>query len=234
MTATEYNGRKFDWVSHHDDRSRAFAIREEIGDAPLRTTTWKPGPILDQGNVGACTGFGWTGEALASPVRVNLNQVSALPQPIPSPYEFAMSVYHRAQQLDEWPGEDYEGSSVNAAAKAMQELNLIKEWQWCFGVNDVALAISWRGPVVLGIPWLSGMFNVNSYGYIEATGDEVGGHCILANAYYVAEDAFGLVQSWGTGFGNGGQVRIGRQGLNKLLKMDGEAAIPSKRSYGRS
>jgi hypothetical protein len=233
----EYNGRKFDWYSHHDPRSRGYAVRDELGDAGPRTTVWKPGPILDQGPDGACTGFGWTGEALASPVRVDLARVKAVqsPSPMPSdfPYLFAMNIYHRAQQLDEWPGEAYEGSSVNGAAKAMREANLVKEWQWCFGVNDVALAISWRGPVVLGIPWLEDMFHPNQHGYLSATGNEVGGHCLLANAYYVADDAFGLVNSWGAGWGNGGQALITREGLDKLLKMDGEAALATKRSYGR-
>jgi hypothetical protein len=232
---TESNGRKFDWRANHDPRSKGFAIRDELGDSDLRSHSWRPGPILDQGNDGACVGFSWTGEALASPVRVNINSMRAergLPV-LPSPYEFAMERYHRAQVLDEYPGEDYEGSSVNGGAKAMREVSLLLEYKWCFGVRDVALAIGWRGPVVLGINWYESMFTPDLNGFVTPLGKVAGGHAILCSGFDLKTDSFTLTNSWGGGWGVYGQVKISWDSLDKLLQEDGEACLPTRRSYGR-
>jgi len=176
-------------------------------------------------------GFGWTGEALSTPVAVSLGRVGPA-----EPNAFARDVYHRAQRIDEWAGEDYEGTSVLAGAKIMKQLGLLREYRWAFSIEDVALALSTTGPVVLGIPWYYGMYEAPG-GILENTGRLVGGHCILAHAYRKAgvifpdEPAIGLLNSWGPDWGIGGKAWIRQSDLAELL-AEGEACVPYRRSYG--
>lgn len=70
-------------------------------------------PIRDQGNEGACTGF-----ALASAItlmnRFRHNKIE--PATLAS-VASARMLYEMAKINDEWPGEDYEGSSIRGALK---------------------------------------------------------------------------------------------------------------------
>jgi hypothetical protein len=70
----------------------------------------KDGMILDQHNEGACTGFG-----LAAVVNYLFWKSAPAGQPPPKVSE--RMLYHLARFYDEWPGEDYEGSSCRGAMK---------------------------------------------------------------------------------------------------------------------
>lgn len=65
-------------------------------------------PILDQENEGACTGFG-----LATVVNYLLRRR----KPRDANRVSALMLYDLARRYDEWPGEDYEGSSCRGAMK---------------------------------------------------------------------------------------------------------------------
>ena len=76
-----------------------------------RSTTYRRWqvPILDQGTEGACTGFG-----LATVAHYLLRRRAVVPDPEPvSP----RMLYEMAKRYDEWPGEDYSGSSARGAMK---------------------------------------------------------------------------------------------------------------------
>lgn len=199
--------------------------------------TWRTPPVpLDQGREGACVGFAWAQEALTTPVRVDLALIAAN---VPRNGEaFASHVYREAQRIDEWEGEDYEGTSVLAGAKIMKQMGLLREYRWANNVMDVALSLSNVGPVVLGIPWYSGMYTPHN-GLLEVTGEVVGGHAILAMAYrkpgviFPSEAAFGLFNSWGPAWGLNGRAWIRQSSLARLLADQGEACVPTRRSYGR-
>jgi hypothetical protein len=138
----------------------------------------------------------------------------------------ARAIYKRARQLDEWDGEDYEGSSVLAAMKAGQEKGWYKEYRWCFSEQDLSLAVSRKGPCVLGVNWYEGMCDVDSKGYIHPTGELVGGHAILCKGYNVKKERYTLHNSWGRGWGIYGACYISKADMAKLLKQRGEACIP--------
>lgn len=75
-------------------------------DASLR-------PVLNQGREGACTGF-----ALASALTLmNRARHAYLYPPVTAPLASARMLYEMAKLNDEWPGEDYEGSSIRGALK---------------------------------------------------------------------------------------------------------------------
>jgi hypothetical protein len=81
--------------------------------------------ILDQGKEGACTGFG-----LAAVINY-LNWKQALEQGNPVPKKVsARMLYHLARFYDEWPGEDYEGSSCRGAMKGWHRHGVCREDYW--------------------------------------------------------------------------------------------------------
>ena len=214
--------RKFGRLVEFDQRSRAYSIRALISPAlKPRSYTWSCGVWLDQGNEGSCTGFSLSQEAAARPVKVQgvTNDV-------------ARAVYYRARELDQWEGEDYEGSSVLAAAKAGMERGWYKEYRWAFGEEDLRLAVGYKGPVVLGINWLEGMMEPNAKGVIFAAGQSIGGHAILCNGFNVKTELYRLHNSWGKSWGINGECFISAENLSGLLMDQGEAMIPVVRKLG--
>ncbi len=91
--------------------------------------------VLDQGKEGACTGFGlactinyllWRRAILEQHDGKQLKKVN-----MPPPVSQRM-LYHLARFYDEWPGEDYEGSSCRGAVKAWHKHGVcsLKLWPY--------------------------------------------------------------------------------------------------------
>lgn len=211
--------RKFDRIPRWDPQNLKYSIREIIGeDIPLVAKRWKLPECLDQGTEGACVGFGWTHELLAEPVRV----IGVDP----------FAVYHRAQQIDEWPGENYEGTSVLAGAKAIQEFGHLQEYRWAFTVDDILATLVAHGPVVVGVNWHKGMANPDELGYIRATGPILGGHCVCLRGITLNKSGTSAKwavlgrNSWGRAWGQRGDFKLPSDDLEKLLVAGGEACVP--------
>jgi hypothetical protein len=227
-----HRDRRLDWVPRFDERSRDYGIRSAVAPTRIRSKRWTPGPILDQGSEGACVGFAATAEALATPVLV-----TKIPR---EPDAFAHGVYRNAQRIDQWEGENYEGTSVLAGMKVMRNLGLIREYRWAFGVNDVVIGLINSGPVVLGTYWYDGMYEA-PFGVLHPEGAVVGGHAYLLTAYnhsstnplLIGQRTVTVQNSWGRGWGQGGLAEMTLEDLGTLLDNDGEAAVPFRRSYGR-
>ena len=212
--------RVFDRVPEFDPRSLEYPIRTLVANKARRSYTWSVPVELDQGREGACVGFGWAHELAARPV-----QVPGITN------DRAFSIYRRAKQLDVWPGENYEGTSVIAGAKAVMELGYLKEYRWALGPgaanaeNDLALAVGYKGPAILGTYWYEGMMEPDVNGYLRPTGNIYGGHCYLVYGYNL-KTGYKVWNSWGTGhYGN-----ITPADMITLLANQGEACIPVLRS----
>jgi hypothetical protein len=232
------NKRVLDWVPQFDPKSKDYSISSKIRSTPRRVDTfWSVGPILDQGSEGACVGFGWAAQALASPFKSDLNK-SKSPKSPREPQPFASYVYKEAQKVDFWPGEDYSGTSVLAGAKIMKELGFIKSYAWAFSIEEIIDSIVAKGPVVLGVPWHSGMYEAPG-GVLKVTGKKVGGHCILAVGFkaesekFEGKDSIILQNSWGTSWGIDGIAEIEVSELEKLIAENAEACIPLDRPYSQ-
>lgn len=232
---SDYIERTLDWRPHFDERSKQYPIRTMLPRVQNKTfTLWENGEILDQGAEGACVGFGWTAEALAGPMQIELKKIEA---DVPHKAEnFAQYVYREAQKIDQWPGEDYEGTSVLAGAKIMMRYKVLHQYRWAFGVSDVVGAIMSTGPVVLGINWYNGMYSAPN-GKLSIFGNKVGGHCILAIGYNPSSEAFSgeetiiLQNSWGKSWGIDGIAEMTVKDLDRLLKEGGEACVPLVRGF---
>jgi len=229
----EMTERNFGWKSHHDPKSRSYAIRPILDKRTIqkRPVMWQEGIVTDQGSEGACVGFAWMNEMLAKPIAPEEQPGVDLANSL------AYSYYRAAKKIDEWPGEDYEGTSVLAGAKIMQQNGYIKQYRWCFSTEDIRDTIISEGPVVIGIPWYSAMYGTGPGGLVRLGGHNVGGHAIVITGYHPnmlingrREEVFRWRNSWGTEYGVNGSGYIRYRDLDKLLKQRGEACVPMQRS----
>ena len=131
-----------------DARPDRLDLRDLVYRAPLRSlpSRWpldadlkkllpayvKAGRILNQGNEGACTGFGL---ACVTNYLYWLRHLEAprsrsLPEPV-SPRMF----YELAKLYDEWPGQDYEGSSCRGALKGWHKHGVCSSTLWPYPIG---------------------------------------------------------------------------------------------------
>jgi hypothetical protein len=198
----------------------------EDGLSP-RSYTWRCDFVLDQGVEGACVGHGFTHEMIARPVIVN-----KWPRPnfgAGNAQAFAFELYEWCRRNDEFPGEDYSGTSVAAGAKGMELAGALDEYRWTSDVDEMAVAVSHKGPVVAGINWYTGMFNPDTSNFLHKTGQLEGGHCLLINGYSLRKQAFRIHQSWGQDWGDFGEAWIDHDDMGALLEEDGEVCLPIRR-----
>lgn len=235
---------RLDRIPQEDRRSLRYPIAQAFlpGETavPLRSYTWavgaqrlsEPQLYLDQGQEGACVGFAFAHEAAAKPEVV----------PGINP-DWARRLYWEAQKTDPWDGGAwpgalpfYEGTSTLAGAQTLQKAGVIKAYLWARSELEVAYAVAYKGPVVLGIDWYEGMYQPGPDGFLECSGPVVGGHAILAMGFSLKRDAYLLHNSWGPGWGGDGQdpAMMGRAWLRRtdlalLLRTGGDACLPIRK-----
>jgi hypothetical protein len=226
---------RLDRLPQFDERSRSFPIRALVAEEkPLRSRGWRVPIWLDQGSEGACVGFSWSHELCAAPVEV---------EGITD--EFARGIYKEAQKLDEWPGENYSGTSVLAGAKAVSGRGYMDEYRWAFGIDDALRALGYQGPVVTGINWYASMFNPRPSGLLEVSPGGGGGHAILVRGVALKARLKGenggqpmpvvrLHNSWGKDWGVDGDCWMKVEDYDALLKAGGEVCVPVVRKSGPS
>ncbi len=213
--------RTFDARPSLDPRNANYPIRPLL--APItrpRSYTWACPVRLDQGREGSCVGHGWAHELAAKPKpKTGMT------------HDFAVQLYREAQHIDEWPGSNYEGTSVNAGAKVVRGLGFLDEWRWATNIIEAIYAVGHKGPVVLGVPWFEGMYDTDAQGFIRPVGELLGGHCVILNGVRVdrsdlSRSVFTGVNSWGTGWGVAGQFLLTAMDLGRLLSQEGEICVP--------
>lgn len=185
----------------------------------LKTTLHTPPPArrrLDQGSLGACTGF-----SVAQALNTDRHRRS-------DPWltgEGALDIYSAATNIDPWPGDwppDDTGSSVLCAAKSAVAQGHGTGYRWAFGLDQVLAALMLQ-PVVVGTVWRGDMFRVEPAGFVHASGGVVGGHAYCLHGLNVRDRYVWILNSWGTGWGWGGRAKLSFDDLGGLLADDGEA-----------
>jgi len=89
-------------------------------------------PVLDQGREGACTGFG-----LATVANYLLRVRGEEPD---ADEVSAWMLYTMAKRYDEWPGENYDGSSARGAMKGWHKHGLCALTLWKDGKAETTLS----------------------------------------------------------------------------------------------
>ncbi len=243
---TETSDPRLDRIALFDPASKGYPVRRLLAEsalptgltyltAPPRSFTWGIDIVLDQGREGACVGFSFAHEAAARPDRRFVTTSDAL------------AVYRRAQFLDPWPGEAYSGTAVLAGAKASVEKGWLAEYRWAFTLEDIVRTLGYLGPVVFGMDWHQGDYQVNAAGFITGAGVVAGGHAILAVGVKIVWKAgtpttgrtfadvdldqsyVTLHNSWGPRFGAHGKAKMTLRELARRMDAGGECCVPVKR-----
>ena len=148
---------------NHDLRSINFAFNTK-GLNIVDTTHKRFIPILDQGNLGSCTGNAGIGNINTSPFLGN--------DKVYTPDEIgAIKLYSDAEKIDGgtgYPPEDA-GSSGLSIAKVLLNTGLISNYYHCFTLADTLKAIT-QFPVIVGTNWYADMFNPDPDGRVHRLG----------------------------------------------------------------
>lgn len=134
-------------------------------------------------------------------------------------------IYYNAQKLDEWDGEDYEGTSVRGGAKYLKSIDFIKEYRWAFNLQDTIDTLLTVGPVVVGTNWYYGMFDPDRDYTVHLVGRVAGGHAYVLDAVNTNKKRFRIKNSWGRDWGHNGFAYIHFDDMERLLNEDGECMI---------
>lgn len=205
----------------HDSRSRAFAL-----GAAIDTSTWKTKSIRIYDplpNLNQCHG-----ECTCCAQCMLFNTVGNRKTGQVLKMDMAHKLYSLATTLDPFPGSwtaptwQDTGSSGLAASKASQQLGLGGEYNFLFGgADETVQAIMSGKTVAIGTYWYYDMFTPNSDGFIEPTGNKVGGHEYVARGYIEPKDAV-VLRCW---WGSYRDVLIKRSHLNDLIMDDGDQHV---------
>jgi hypothetical protein len=211
--------RVLDWKPRFDTRSLGHKVSLAYAlERPLRARIWKRTVWLDQGSEGACVGFSCAHEMALTPRRWSPEYTE----------QMARVLYREAQKRDQWAGESYEGSSVLGGMQALKDRGEIKSYRWCTTVEEVLWAVSYIGPVVIGVNWYAGMFAPDANGHLHTKGRLAGGHAIVIGGIDPKNERVLLYNSWGKGWGKDGAAWLSFAELDRLLHEDGEFAVPLK------
>lgn len=243
---------KLDRVPQLDERSREFPIRTLLPPTEeMRSRLWTVRWALDQGEEGACTNFALAHNRVGTPrprqLWLDLGTMQQRLAHTPEDAEaLAFKLYDRSRELDEWPGEDYDGTSALGACKAWKEATLLDEYRWGFGIDDAIRTLASYGPVCFATDWLDSMFEPDNLGMLDVSGGVAGGHMYamvgvslrpnLSSTWRATGERDPLLlgwQSWGADWGPKGALFAMRAAdADKLLKgveTPGECVVPIDR-----
>lgn len=202
----------FGRLREFDERSWNYRVRKLITQEEPITKEWefvlKP---LDQKAEPRCVGYAGAHQAIATPV----------PQ-LWVTKETADEFYYGAQRFDEWPGEDYAGSSGLGLLKYWLNRGFCTSGYWSFSLLERRLGIAYNGPALVGCSWMTGMMDVDSNGFIHANGLDEGGHETLWLANNEEEEYMTILNSWyeadgTTPWGQNGRAKISYSDVEKLM-----------------
>jgi hypothetical protein len=222
---------RLDRIPQSDVRNSEFPVRALLGSqtaSRLRTYSWQVPLHLDQGVEGQCVAYGIAHHLISRPRGADLVRVQQLLR--------SKELYWGAQQRDPWPGGSYpgaepayDGTSVLAGVQQAKAMGLLESYHWATSERQVAEAVAWHSPVIIGVNWYAGMEIPDAAGYITPTGELLGGHCTLVTGINVTTGTYRIHNSWGEDWGRRGDCYIRRRDLSLLLQQPGaEMCIPVK------
>jgi hypothetical protein len=214
----------------HDSRSLAYPYTAP--ERELKPVLWtRHTPILNQGDIGSCTGNAMTGALGTEP------DYAGLPAAHPALDEAeALTLYSAATKLDPYagsftypppPGSGQDtGSDGLSVAKAAQKAGLISGYTHCFSLAQMRQALQ-AGPVIVGVNWYDSFDNPDGNGQVAISRNATvrGGH-----EFEVRGDDgtnFYADNSWGQDWGPlGGSFTFTLGTMEQLLAEQGDCTVP--------
>lgn len=234
---------RLDRLPQFDPRSKSYpAVRgTPLAQKAFRSYTWNVPFVLDQGSEGRCVEYSICHELLGRPSLVPKSEIDKILA--------GREIYWPAQMEDYWDGGSYpganpryEGTSVLAGIKVAARMGFYPSYRWAFGVEELALAVGYKGPACLGVNWYEGFYDTDDQGWIHIGNTDIaGGHAIACIGVQVIgkpanyeRSSFLLQNSWGKDWGQQGRCRISWADMRRLLAEDGECCLPDVRSKLRT
>lgn len=204
---------------HHDSKSWEFKFNT-TGLLVVSTTHSRYIPILNQGQVGSCTGNAGEGNISTSPFPNKDNKI------YPRNEFGALKLYGAAQVIDgnkPYPLSDT-GSSGLSIAKALLKAGLISSYQHTFSLDD-ALKAGSKYPFITGTYWYDSMYTPETDGRVHPLGKIVGGHEYLCREIDAVNKKVWFDNSWGDQWGIKGRFYMTFDDYGKLLQEQGDVTI---------
>lgn len=208
----------------HDPRSLDY-LHKASGRMLVHVEHARHIPILDQGDVGSCTGNAATGALATEPLALE-DAIAAIMAELNEKY--ALGVYSDAEDVDgdgPYPPND-NGSSGLSVCKVLKARGLISGYRHATSLADALDALQ-DGPVLWGTNWKTGMDAVNpTTGLIKYTGSTRGGHELVLRGDDPAALLVDGDNSWNTSWGLDGRFKVSHSDLAKSLADQGDITIP--------
>lgn len=211
----------------HDERSRAYDAADGLAAGVTKIVTTRHQrtvPPFDQGQLGSCTANAALGLMMTEPFASLVRRSFTEPD--------CVRFYERETVLDnrQIPGSyppDDTGSTGLWSMKTLKDWGLASGYQHAFSLTTLQKILQ-RFPVSVGVPWFSSMDSPDRNGVIQvvpASGIR-GGHQFEVNVIDMENQWFEAVNSWGSGWGLKGTMRIPFDGMRTLLANHGDVSVP--------
>lgn len=207
---------------NHDERSRAYAF-DTGGLAIVSAKHARRIPVLDQGNLGSCTGNAGIGCLGTDPYYDTMAGRNAYVLDEAG----AVQLYSDATAADDYPGQyppDDTGSDGLTIAKVLTAHGEISGYQHTFSLDDALKALGVT-PVICGTTWLENMFNPGPDGQLTVSGAVAGGHEYVVDEIDADAKRVWITNSWGTGWGVDGRAWMSFDDWGRLLADNGDVTI---------
>jgi hypothetical protein len=201
-------------------------VNAAVGKPKPRKKRYKEGELLYQGAKPHCVSYSGKGFMIAAPIMRAENYDTT-------------EVYRACQDNDEWPGNNYDGTSVHALMRVLKDRGMISSHVWGQTVDEMnAWIMGGYGTAIVGTDWFPSMDEVDSKGFVNLPGvnaTPIGGHAYRIVWYDKSEDAEIIRNSWGDKWGllrkNGtrdGEAKIRRADFDRLRRAQGEIAAATQ------